>query len=252
MCCLLPKSEKKRRKKGLEFRIPKMDSFVGPDEVVLSYHESLLRQSDVSILLGPQWLNDQIISFYLEYLEHDRFGQFKDRLLFVSPEVTQCLKMLPKQEMSIFLDPLGASDKSFVFFPLNDHQFDSAGGTHWSLMVFSRPDQRFLYIDSATGSNWTTSKRFAANVWEALVGISVVDRLPVSLDTVPCFQQENSYDCGIHVLFNVEKVAEIAVNENSLDDLSGINEGLRPIGMRQEILKLIEQLAVKNQSAFIS
>lgn len=217
------------------------DSFVGPDEVVLSYHESLLRRSDIAILLGPQWLNDQIISFYLEYLEHDRFASHKDTMLFVSPEVTQCLKMLPKSEISIFLDPLGATDKLFVFFPLNDHQYDSAGGTHWSLVVYSRPEQKFLYIDSAKGSNWSTSKRFAANVWEALG----CDGATVTLDTVPCFQQENSYDCGIHVLFNVEKVAEHAANVGNLADVREINDGERPVRKRQEILTLIEQLAEK-------
>lgn len=220
-----------------------MESLDGPDEVVVSYHESLLRRSDVDILLGPQWLNDQIISFYLEYLEHDRFADCKDRLLFVSPEVTQCLKMLPKDEIGIFLDPLGAQDKSFVFFPLNDHQYDSAGGTHWSLVVYSRPEQKFLYIDSAKGSNWSTSKRFAANVWEALG----CDEATVTLDTVPCFQQENSYDCGIHVLFNVEKCAEHAVKEGNLADVVAIYEGLRPIGKREEILGLIEQLTEKTQ-----
>lgn len=219
-----------------------MDSYVGSDEVVLSYHETLLRRSDVAILLGPLWLNDQIISFYLEYLEHDRFADHKDRILFVSPEVTQCLKMLPKNEISIFLDPLGASDKSFVFFPLNDHQFDSAGGTHWSLVVYSRPDQKFFYVDSAKGSNWSTSKRFAANVWEALG----CNEHNVLLDTIPCFQQENSYDCGIHVLFNVEHMAEHAVEKGDLVDVSEIIEGLKPVGKREEILALIEQLVAKN------
>lgn len=219
----------------------RMDSLDGPDEVVLSYHETLLRRSDVVVLLGPLWLNDQIISFYLEYLEHDRFAHVKDSVLFVSPDVTQCLKMLPRNEMSIFLDPLNATEKSFVFFPLNDHQFDSAGGTHWSLVVYSRPDQKFLYIDSAKGSNWSTSKRFASNVYKAL-GCALEG---VTLDAVPCFQQENSYDCGIHVLYNIEKVAEYAVDKGTLEELTEIMDGMRPVGKREEIRALIEQLAEK-------
>lgn len=54
--------------------------------VVLSYHESLLRRSDVDLLRGPNWLNDTIISFYFEYLEIDRFKR-NNRLLFVPPQV---------------------------------------------------------------------------------------------------------------------------------------------------------------------
>ena len=36
------------------------------DAVVLSYHDSLLKESDVSLLTGPRWLNDRVIGFYLE------------------------------------------------------------------------------------------------------------------------------------------------------------------------------------------
>lgn len=36
------------------------------EKTVLSYHDSLLRQSDVSLLDAPNWLNDKIIAFYFE------------------------------------------------------------------------------------------------------------------------------------------------------------------------------------------
>lgn len=36
------------------------------DSSVLSYHDSLLKESDVSLLDGPRWLNDKIIGFYFE------------------------------------------------------------------------------------------------------------------------------------------------------------------------------------------
>lgn len=36
------------------------------DPIVLSYHDSLLKESDVSLLAGPRWLNDKIIGFYFE------------------------------------------------------------------------------------------------------------------------------------------------------------------------------------------
>ncbi len=35
---------------------------------VLSYHDTCLKESDVALLKGPQWLNDKIISFYFEYV----------------------------------------------------------------------------------------------------------------------------------------------------------------------------------------
>ena len=107
------------------------------DPVVLSYDESLLRKSDVELLHGPYWLNDNIISFYFEYLKNT----FKNapQMLFVSPEVTQCIKIIPGSQMKVFLDPLDAANKHFIFFALNDNEKpQSGGGTHWSLLLYSR------------------------------------------------------------------------------------------------------------------
>lgn len=36
------------------------------DDVVLSYFDSLLRQSDVELLQQGRWLNDNIIAFIME------------------------------------------------------------------------------------------------------------------------------------------------------------------------------------------
>lgn len=36
------------------------------DETVLSYHDSLLRASDLSTLGAGVWLNDKVIGFYFE------------------------------------------------------------------------------------------------------------------------------------------------------------------------------------------
>lgn len=94
--------------------------------VVLSFHESLLRNSDIHLLQGPYWLNDQIISFYLEYLEKVVYAD-EDRFLFVSPEVTQCIKIVSAEEVPVFLEPLKANERQFIFFPLNDNDLDSAG-----------------------------------------------------------------------------------------------------------------------------
>ena len=36
------------------------------DEVVLSFHDSLLRKSDLSLLEDGRWLNDRLIGFVFE------------------------------------------------------------------------------------------------------------------------------------------------------------------------------------------
>lgn len=119
------------------------------DPVVLSYRESLLRLSDVQLLNGPRWLNDTVISFYFEYLGAETF-KGSTQLLFVPPEVTQCIKLTPSGEMGVFLDPLHSSAKQFIFFALNDNEMtESSGGSHWSLLVFSQPERRVFHFDSS-------------------------------------------------------------------------------------------------------
>lgn len=132
--------------------------------VVLNFHETLLHRSDVEILEGPYWLNDTIISFYFEYLEKIVFQKSSD-LLFVTPEVTQCIKMVNSGEIKTFLEPLDVKNKNFIFFALNDNDSpDSAGGTHWSLLVYSKPESCFFHIDSSSGSNHNVAWEFASHL----------------------------------------------------------------------------------------
>lgn len=132
--------------------------------IVLSFHSILLHQSDIHLLNGPYWLNDTIISFYFEYLEKKTFKNAKE-LLFVSPEVTQCIKMVQEDEIATFLEPLEISKKQFVFFALNDNDTpDMAGGSHWSLLVYSKPEACFYHLDSSYVSNHKAAWELASHL----------------------------------------------------------------------------------------
>ena len=65
------------------------------DSIVVSYHDSLLRQSDVALLSAPNWLNDQLVSFFFEYLanEHFLYSRHSQKLAFIDPAVTQMIKL---------------------------------------------------------------------------------------------------------------------------------------------------------------
>lgn len=177
------------------------------NEIVLSYGESLLRENDVNLLRGPYWLNDSIISFYFEFLEQDVFCNNKS-LLFVSPEVTQCIKISKQNQLSIFLDPLVQNqNRKFIFFAMNDHDvIESCGGTHWSLLVLSIPEMMVFHFDSSNGANNTTARELGHKV------ATYFGFLPLAgtVENVQCLQQGNGYDCGIHVLCNTEHLANHA------------------------------------------
>lgn len=143
------------------------------DPIVLSYHDSLLKQSDVDLLSGPNWLNDQLISFYFEYLSQD---VYKDdgRILFVSPEVTQCLKMVSPGEVEMFLGPVNAREKQIIFL-CTERQCPKCG---WGLALVlvgvvqaSRNVLPFRFILSGQ----SLCRRGATGQIESLPGLSQVD-----------------------------------------------------------------------------
>ena len=44
------------------------------DPVILSYFDSLLRQSDIALLEKPNWLNDKIIGFAFQYYQEVNYS----------------------------------------------------------------------------------------------------------------------------------------------------------------------------------
>ncbi|XP_020786347.1 sentrin-specific protease 8 [Boleophthalmus pectinirostris] len=174
------------------------------DPVVLSFHDSLLRRSDLALLEGQQWLNDQVIGFAFEYFSAELFTDLRDSITFISPEVTQFIKCAScPEELALFLEPLGLSSRRCVFLAVNDNSNQTAGGTHWSLLVYHRGSNRFAHYDSQNGSNSVHARRIARKL-EAFTGgggrAGFVEE--------QCPSQQNSYDCGMYVICICEALCE--------------------------------------------
>lgn len=207
--------------------------------VVLTYKNITLKRADIDLLRGPYWINDQIIAFYFEYLENDFLtAQDRRKILLVSPQVTQCLKLAPIEEAGSFLEPLKARQKKYIFFPLNDNESDRAGGTHWSLLVFSRPENKFYCFDSLSPFNDSVAERMFEILKTAL-------NLPMaSYEKKSSKQQANTYDCGIHVLINVDEILTIILDGGEIGE-SHILETESANTKRQELLGIIKSLEAK-------
>ncbi|XP_036625519.1 sentrin-specific protease 8 [Trichosurus vulpecula] len=175
------------------------------DPVVLSYMDSLLRESDVSLLDPPSWLNDHIIGFAFEYFASDQFHDCSDQVCFISPEVTQFIKCTTSpEEITMFLQPLDLPHKRVIFLPINNNSNQAAGGTHWSLLVYLQDKNRFSHYDSHSRSNSVHARQVAGKL-EAFLG-KRGDKVAFVEEKAPA--QQNSYDCGMYVICNTEALCQ--------------------------------------------
>ncbi|KAH8384608.1 hypothetical protein KR093_002640 [Drosophila rubida] len=204
------------------------------DPISLSFHDSCLRMSDVQLLHGPRWLNDQIFGFYYEYLMHVKYKNNGD-MYFVSPEVTQCMKYMDDSEVHALFGEQNAAQRSFIFFALSDTEKNKTGGAYWSLLVLSRPEKTFFHFDSYGNNNTSPSLEIMNQVKE-LFGFRQAKFRPMR-----CLQQVNGYDCAIHAICMTDLIADY-VNRYE------VIEGLPLLHMdtvkakRAELLKLIISL----------
>ncbi|KAF7667930.1 hypothetical protein LDENG_00041630 [Lucifuga dentata] len=182
------------------------------DPVVLSYQDSLLRRSDVSLLEGPYWLNDQVIGFAFEYFANELFKSLGDTIIFISPQVTQFIKCVSYQgDLAVFLEPLNLASRRWVFLAVNDNSNQTAGGSHWSLLVYQKDSVNFSHYDSQNGSNSVHARRIASKLEPFLL---CPGRKSLFVEE-PCPSQQNSYDCGMYVICIAEALCEKAKVEGS-------------------------------------
>ncbi|KAL7034061.1 hypothetical protein ACKWTF_007833 [Chironomus riparius] len=207
------------------------------DKLIISYHDSCLYKSDVEILyLETEWINDRIISFYFDYLQHEIYES--KEILFLGSEVTQAIKLMenPDEINAVILDPLDVEEKNFIIFPINDNSKDQVGGSHWSLLVYSKPDKTFYHFDSSGSSNyWVCSK--LVNIIKSCLKLSN----NVKIEQVDCLQQNNCYDCGIYVLCHADSVCKTIMKSKTLKEIQKINYKT-VLSKRSALLGIIKHL----------
>ncbi|XP_033358187.1 sentrin-specific protease 8-like [Bombus vosnesenskii] len=213
------------------------------NKVVLSYYNYLLRTTDITLLQGSHWLNDVIIGFYFEYLDDLLNKNERRDFYFISPELTQLLKMTDPNQYIIFLDPLSITECKCIFFPLNNcDKKDAAGGTHWSLLIFCKEDKTCYHFDSAKGSNATIASKFAENVMDCVFDKKEPNKKFVEVDSP---QQSNSYDCGVYVLCLTDVIINHLLKNERMDGCNYNQVKKLVLAKRAQLLALINDLKHK-------
>ncbi|KAL8701823.1 MAG: hypothetical protein Q9224_000321 [Gallowayella concinna] len=154
----------------------------------------VLTKEDVTTL-KDDWLTDNVIAFWEEYLERDYLAQHHScNIVLLRPSMSFMLIQTP--------DPLTLRDAlpnfaktTHIFLPINDCRNPSVaeGGSHWSLLLVSIADGVAFHYDSLNPANRdeaiTTTKKLG----------TLLGRRFQFLDLPDSPQQENSSDCGVFV-----------------------------------------------------
>lgn len=178
------------------------------DPLILSFHNVCLRESDVSLLGGPFWLNDTLISFCFEYFRHVQFANNdngRPKISFVTPDIVQLAKFYDTEALAPVVEALNWPDHELILFPVNDNSSSTeAGGTHWSLLVYRKMTDLFEHYDSSSGSpNYKVSVQVARVVHP----IFSRQKKKTKIININSPQQKNGYDCGVYLIFFAECVA---------------------------------------------
>lgn len=184
---------------------------------------------------------------------------------FLDPDTVQLLKFADAKEI---LAPLELKSTDLIFFPVNDNETNSCGGSHWSLLIYL--NGKFIHYDSGLGMNQNEARKLAENfapvvgIGENFVPVAGIkgNFAPVagnkgnfdpvvgekSLEsfeflTPSCPQQNNGHDCGIFVIMFSEKIAEEFSKSDKGFEVESIQFGnLNPTEERIKLQQLIDEL----------
>ena len=161
-------------------------------------------------------------------------------VLILLPEVTQLIKLLPRDEAQSIAASLDLMKKNCVILPINDSSSSSyefhESGTHWSLLVYNRAEDKYFHLDSLKGSN-----RKHATIVASKLNLS-----KASLIDLPCLQQSNSWDCGIFVCCHAELTAQQCLYSGSVLSLPKMAPSI-PNSQRRKMQEIIDYLSSKKQ-----
>ncbi|CDW56831.1 Peptidase C48 domain containing protein [Trichuris trichiura] len=217
-------------------------------EIVLTFHDVVLRQWDIALLKPNKWLNDNILAFFMEYFAEEMFAEQKQRIAFVDPSLAHLLKMADKRDLRTFPQLLGWNEKELLIIPVNDCMSAEGGGGHWSLLVYRRSEKKFECYDSMpmnrlVGKSINLLTRKLTSILEENVSEDSEDPI---LDVLTCAQQTNSSDCGVYVVIFAQLVAKDFCHRNPqfYNDLLSLDQNDIE-QMRVQMLDIIASLKEK-------
>jgi Ulp1 family protease len=219
----------------------------------LSYKSIYLSPEDINCFNDYNLLNDMCISFYYQLI-NEKFADYSDKFLLLEPAMVGTIVFDDEiEDLKLMLDPLGISQKEYIFFPINDNEdrFNFGGGDHWALAIYQKSTNSMIYLDSML--DYINNNDIIATKLKGILDLNEkVKMISPDIDKL----QTNSYDCGMFVLCFTEHLLELLKeNDFSLNLLEeNLNNTINPVNInenkiknqRKAILNKIKELSKNN------
>ncbi|CAN4123954.1 unnamed protein product [Withania somnifera] len=192
--------------------------------------------SDMGSLAPEAYLSSTIMNFYIRYLQQTKSPtdgerceyHFCNTYFYNKLKEAFCIKQNDSEASFVRLrrwwKGVNIFEKAYIFLPIHEN-------LHWSLVIICIPDKEdlsgpiILHLDSLglhrSSSLFRTTKKFLIEEWkflrqEVVADLPIADKIWENLpdriqkNIIPVPQQGNDYDCGLFVLFFMERfIAEV-------------------------------------------
>ncbi|CDW90316.1 sentrin-specific protease 8 [Stylonychia lemnae] len=200
-------------------------------EILLTYHSSTIRKSDLLCLNPQSWLNDQVINYFFEYISHELIPmEYNKRIKLLDPAVVADIYMTNKKEDLIEMyGHLDLHLAELIIMPVNNNQdptsmsswfyFDSSHGEYSMIENTAALMQNMKFVLKQEKIKETHKQPFnfgwgLSNLNQSMK-IEYVDNIP---------KQHNNYDCGIYLMSFAESlVLNFISRDGNLGDLKYIS-----------------------------
>ncbi|KAG8291607.1 SUMO1 sentrin specific peptidase 8 [Homalodisca vitripennis] len=138
-----------------------------------------------------KWTDDDTLNYYFETLSTSVKNQ--EEIVFLGPSQTHMLKLSNPDIIEANFKQLTSSVLKYIFCCVNNS-------------TSTNEDSGAYHFDSMAGSNAHSAVKLAKNI--KINANDVVE--------VPCFQQTNSFECGLNVLVNAKQILQFFCLDNSV------------------------------------
>lgn len=186
---------------------------------VVSFGCIALFEEDLATLRTGQWINDAVAAFWAEYLP-TVFPDARERLAILQPAAVMMVLMESDPgDLKGSLSGLKLAAADVLLVPVNDNTDPTvvAGGTHWTLLAWHRRASGrfpagFIHLDSSCEGRPDASENLpnARIIASRLLPLLEADGYSDAIAALPCVAQRNGFDCGLHMLHNMHKLAQQA------------------------------------------